>query len=649
MENNEIKITHFVNPHFFFFTWVRDEGFNEELKVLEDKITNIARVNAADMKADDSTVTGTKLGDMVGVFLPNWNKWIRASIKKKDGEGSTERFGVWAIDYGYPLVSKASHIIKLPASFKGMFLKSNNIFTGGIENIMPTGIRYDIALATSVKERLSNWSPDAIELTQNILQRAVKVEFENVHEYKPKKSHFFGRLMVQRPDGQRMDIVKCLWDMNMAAFAESGFAEEVKTSETLQQRHWLSVNGDMLNLNFVVSPVAIAKDETGYTDKEFFDDESEIDDEEVMPDAVDEQFFNESVSVFQPQFQPKNTSPINGANESQNVSNGPAPTSNVLPSKNDSTEFKSKADTEKQSDSSVPKDSSNKNGQGEDIQRANRFRRYNRLKNNFRRDPNLADNQNSQRPQQFQIQRATVSNQQNTQPTQQNQFNQRPPNSFNSYKNQFNPPAHFNQPTGQFNQQQGRRSVGGYVPSNLRPNFRNNRNRNVVSNNQFGDPEFHAALAHPQLSRITEHVPMTNGPMNLPYHLPIQPFLRPGHGHGPNYGQNFDKNQRNQPNDRQNNRQNARYVPKNQTKNAGPEKNRNNAKKPTEKVDANSDAASTSTVKTDSTKIECKVQRMNIKSEAAENGANSSAECKSYAAEENAAVKTEPKQENTDE
>lgn len=26
MENNEIKITHFVNPHFFFFRWVRDDG-----------------------------------------------------------------------------------------------------------------------------------------------------------------------------------------------------------------------------------------------------------------------------------------------------------------------------------------------------------------------------------------------------------------------------------------------------------------------------------------------------------------------------------------------------------------------------------------------------------------------------------------------
>lgn len=599
------------------------------MKSLEDKIGNIAK---GKLSQDASNENRFKLSEMVGVFVPHWHKWIRATIKKVDGEGNLERFCVWATDYGFPLVSRASHIINLPNSFKGIGLKNekNKIFMGGIKNIWPAQISFDVAQVTNVHERLPNWSLEAIQLTQNLLSHTIKLVFEDVNECKQKKSHFFGRLMMQRRDGNMMDMVKCLLEMNMAVLAQGEFMEEVTAGELLKQRHWLSANGEMLDSKTVISPFVIAKDESGCTDKTFFDDEPPIGDEEIVLDEGDEQFFNESVSVIEP----IRASQMIKAAELLTISKGQEPTSNDLPPKNEC--------TEEQNGNAMLNDSNNQNGQ--QVKGTKRNRRYNRTKTDYRRDQNRSDNQNDPKPQQSQNQRAAVTNHQNSQPILQSHFNRLPLNSFNMHKNTFNPPMHYDQPQGQFNQPQFRRgaSGGGYVPPNFRQSFQNRRNRNDPTHNRFGDPDFTASFARPPLGIITEHVAVPNAPtlMKIPYHH--QPFFPPGHIQAPNYGQfqHFNNNQARQLNGRQNNRQNIRYAPKNV---GHTDKYRNNFKKPTEAFDAKLDAQSKSTEKTNSMVNERKTQQMTIiKSEAAQDETNSNVEAELNTPTEKVEVKIEP-------
>lgn len=231
-------------------------GFNEELKVLEDKIQNIATTNASDGTTEVSTF---KIGEVCGVFVPFCNKWIRASVKGKDSEAGEMRYSVWAIDYGFPLVSRAVHTIKVPNSFQGMHLKNKTILIGGIENIVPAKVNYNVTMRNAVKEKLTKWTPEAIDLAQGILQRAIKLKFEQVHELKERKSHWFGRLMIQTPEKQMMNVVKCLIEMNFAALTDGDFAEEIKLTETLQQQSWLSAKGEMLDAKLIISPLVIPR------------------------------------------------------------------------------------------------------------------------------------------------------------------------------------------------------------------------------------------------------------------------------------------------------------------------------------------------------------------------------------------------------
>lgn len=75
-----------------------------------------------------------RLSDVVGAFVAEWNKWIRATVKRKEKD---DHFSVLAIDYGVPLVLKSQYIVKLPNSFGGIQLMKKRIHVGGIENCYP--------------------------------------------------------------------------------------------------------------------------------------------------------------------------------------------------------------------------------------------------------------------------------------------------------------------------------------------------------------------------------------------------------------------------------------------------------------------------------------------------------------------------------
>lgn len=564
-----------------------------------------------------------------------------------------ERFSVWAIDYGFPIVSRASNIMRLPNSFQGMNLSNKKILVGGIENIMPAEMRYDTVLGNSVKERLLHWSPAAIQLMQDILQRAFKLNFEQVYESPQKKGHFFGRLMIQRPDGQMVNVVKVLLDMNMGALIDGQFSEELKASETLKQQHWVSADGIMLDSKVTVSPVVVVtKNETGYTDKEFFndndgDDDESIDDEVTLPDEIDERFFDDSVSVFKPiNLSRSNNETASQDGEDASLNGINVPTSNVLPPKNSSTETKSKDNTEKQNNNTTPKVPRNDNRKIRNDNRNNR--RYGGINRTDARHDQHTNNQqhnpNNHRSHQFQNQRAPLQNHRNPHS---NHFNQSP-HQFNSFPNQFNSPMRYNQgPAGQVNHQPDRQNVGrvgGYVPPHLRSKFQNKHSRNDLLHIPFGDPDFAASIGQPQLPRINEHVAMPNNPLNIPpYQHPVHAFMRPNPGH--NSALNFETKQRSQSNDGQNNR-----LRKYQRRiNAFPN-SRNQLKKSTEDVKSTEDASSTSADQSNSiTELEQKTHQLTINNDPGVDELNFNAQAMSNTTEENVVVKIEPKQENTDE
>lgn len=223
---------------------------------LEEKLKSIAKERGAESAEDGPKENAFHKSDVVAVFVPDWNKYVRVCIKEKERD---DLYCVWAIDYGVPMVVQASEIVKLPLSFKGMHLnkqKDLRVHAGGIDNCLPGEKQFNFAEMNTTQQKLLKWTPSVIGLMQKILYHAVKLEFENVRDLAPlKKPHYFGRLMVQRSsDGKMINLMETLLELNMAILAEHDFKSKLTSIESISQATFLSVNNELLNVTMCVVP-----------------------------------------------------------------------------------------------------------------------------------------------------------------------------------------------------------------------------------------------------------------------------------------------------------------------------------------------------------------------------------------------------------
>lgn len=386
---------------------------------------------------------------------------------------------------------------------------------------------YDITKQSSVIEKISDWAPAAIELTQNLINRAIKVTFEHVKlsEGLPKKPHNFGRLMIQRNDGQMVTVVKCLLDMNMAVLADD-FQKSIQFLETLRPTIWTSATGEVLDTKLVVAPRLTVCESTGYTDKEYFDDETVIDDDgldDTLYSAEDNAFFDESASMMGP----KGPMKQNGAvvTEAQQIAAAlPKPTQNV--SNGGSTAEKTKNEQRQDNSgrrSAISSHTSSKSAfensrphadaQGKQIAHIQNGRALNA---DVQKDQQRANNQ---RKLQNQVPKPQVNQAPHPQSVAQNQANSQRGKNRND-------------------QQRNARGKKGYVPPHMRPQQNHHRN-----NSKFGDPEFAASFPRPQkleaipesVATNSQHEPkneLKNGPMHF---QPPKYVQRPSNGYNMNF------------------------------------------------------------------------------------------------------------------
>ncbi|XP_031638548.1 component of gems protein 1-like [Contarinia nasturtii] len=513
MENNEIIITHLVNPHYFYFRWAKDECHDEELSIMEKKIESIATktdVNSNVSDGNSATSTNTivstssdpiiKVGDVVGVFVPYFHKYIRAAVREANVNG---HYSVWAIDYGFPIVAKASNVFKLPRTFQGMHIKNKRIYKGGMENVMPAEMNYCVMAQSGVKEIVSNWAEKSIEVLKNVLKTSGKIKFEHVSQHTnpiDKKPHYFGRLMIQRPDNQMVNAVKCLLDMNCACLTEGIFAEEIKKIETIDSKKQKNYKvGDQ----FWDTQLTLTSTKLDNVGSEANPEPYEAESDEIKDNMTeymsDNEYFDDSVSMMQPKLLGHSNG---GKNQPQTKCETPVK-DEAKPKQENKTSTKGGTNISNNSSQQTPTTVVRRN-----IEYRNTPPDRNKVRNDQRqynqRTPPLFPQQHQQFPQQHQ-----QFPQQHQQFPQQHQhrgpFHQ--PNS--SQGNLFSrPPLQFNEPPyhtmpNQFNRQQGGRR-------------RQVRNKNSGSRSDSG--EFAASIGHRPLGRINENSPIASpnfgpGPM----------------------------------------------------------------------------------------------------------------------------------------
>lgn len=369
------------------------------------------------------------MAEVVAVFVCDWHKYVRASIKKREGD---DLYCVWAIDYGVPMVVHASNIVKLPNAFNGMHLNKQRtklVHTGGMENCLPAEKQFNIAKESSDKQKLLNWTPQAIDLVQKILNQAIKLEFEHVQDLSPfKRQHYFGRLMMQRPsDGEMINVMKSLLEMNMAVLADQEFKNELTSIESLSQPIMFSVNNELLDVKMCVVPVkTVSKTDNGYSNSDIFESESEneslIDENGGDLPIEDNEFFDDSASVMQPKSRHETIvdDALAPVPENPKESNADRNSSSACQENSKINDSKSKSDNDVQNNNTTQKQQPKNANKNRDRKKRNKV------------SPNVSSqneqSQNGQQQQQQQPDQQRPKQQQQQQPKQQEHQSQQPQN-----------------------------------------------------------------------------------------------------------------------------------------------------------------------------------------------------------------------------
>lgn len=195
-----------------------------------------------------------KVGDVVAAYLSFWNKWVRGEVKEITDDG---RFYVWAVDYGVPMVLNLAEIIKLPLIYAKMNSKMPRIHVGGLINCIPVESTYDLEKDKNVLVDQTNWSKKAIEIMQKAISSANCLKFEETKEiHLMDRTHYFGHLKCQRPDGTWIDLNKSLCNAFVANNSTINWLSHVNRLDSIRQPEWKTVDGTPLHVNFVVLPIS---------------------------------------------------------------------------------------------------------------------------------------------------------------------------------------------------------------------------------------------------------------------------------------------------------------------------------------------------------------------------------------------------------
>ncbi|XP_037882051.1 putative ATP-dependent RNA helicase SoYb [Glossina fuscipes] len=226
-KENSIVVTHFINPHLF---WYHKADDFHELHEIEEQLQLIHNNQARDFNYHP------KLHEKIAVKFVAWNKIIRAEIL---GEaGWQKEFIVWALDYGFPFRTKEEYVFRLPTK---MTRQIDHIRCGGLANILPAETEYDDMEGKLVLVKKDNWRQNACDILDQFLMDAASITF--VEEFKSPGNRCWGNLIVGNHKGRFFDARERLLSAKLALEEPTKFQEIIPKLKTISILQYLSNNG----------------------------------------------------------------------------------------------------------------------------------------------------------------------------------------------------------------------------------------------------------------------------------------------------------------------------------------------------------------------------------------------------------------------
>lgn len=235
MENDHcIAVTHFINPHLFWYTQIGDtsKDYLHVLRQLEEQLQDLYR-----NKPLLDTFCRPAVGDKVAVNFVAWNKFIRAEILQK-AQYQKEEFVAWAIDYGFPFLTKKEYVRTMPTELGSKHF--DHIHCAGIVNVEPAVQEFNIEESDLVMSRREQWSQKPCDMLEKLLSNADSISF--VIQYKTSEpNQNWGDLLITNHKGVKFNAREYLLKTTHALeVTGADFRHACLKLKTTQIAPWLS-------------------------------------------------------------------------------------------------------------------------------------------------------------------------------------------------------------------------------------------------------------------------------------------------------------------------------------------------------------------------------------------------------------------------
>ncbi|XP_052889256.1 putative ATP-dependent RNA helicase TDRD12 [Anopheles moucheti] len=176
---NQIYITHFSNPHKFWYKPFYPGSKTRQFKQMQDAIDEYCEQH---YMAQDIVDYEPIYGEVVAYFEPSLARWTRCSVVGiKEEDKRMRSYRLWLIDEGYPKVVDMEHLKPLPEEFQDM--STSTVKQAALKNILPAHCVYDPQREEFRKAICLSWNENANTMIQSLIKETQKICFTNVSPY----------------------------------------------------------------------------------------------------------------------------------------------------------------------------------------------------------------------------------------------------------------------------------------------------------------------------------------------------------------------------------------------------------------------------------------------------------------------------------
>ncbi|CAD7088253.1 unnamed protein product [Hermetia illucens] len=243
-----IKITHYINPHMFWYKYEDSFFRNTELSKWEGRLSALL----SNKPPLPTSCYRAQINEIVAVYNFSFNRWIRAKCDEiVQFTIANTKYVVWAIDYGIPFQTEGRWIKRFPKDVGEP--PEDSVFFGGINNIIPAEKEFNFETCKSEIHPTSKWSPLAVRTIENLIYEAAHIRF--VRHIISKEGQYFGNLEFITHTNQIIKADASLLEINHAVHTEE-FLRVMRQIGTNQISRWQNNEGASFVSKFNVNKLS---------------------------------------------------------------------------------------------------------------------------------------------------------------------------------------------------------------------------------------------------------------------------------------------------------------------------------------------------------------------------------------------------------